>query len=626
MTFCLFTDTNFAKRTKRGRRENSFGIFMPRRPIDMSNTKAQKEKNVKSKQNNTVSSPPRLNTNTVVRRNGGSTNTRSINKPGYQTNVRTTGFVRRGAASMPQKRILGKTHFEKEFARISKDLSQSDSELLREMFSNSHPDHKKEKKEEKAWWQEILDVGKSVIPHIAPMLLGMGDYDEDVLTSAESPKTNSFLAASTGGKVGSEVPYMHEDGAKTRVVHREYLGDLYSTTSAFKQVNYAINPGMNETFPWASPIANQFTKYRMLGATVEFVSEGSEYSNAAGLGYVAIATRYDALAPKFNDKRTMLNSQFADACKPSKSFTHWIECKSDIVGDMSRYCRSGEAPTESDLRLYDLGEITIAVGGNTVDDSIIGEIWISYDVELTLPKAGSLDGANNEFFVASSSDSVSNARLFGVTQDLDSRNTFSMDLTRISEMRFPNNLRGMFRVEYGVNLSAGDPAPTMGPAVGTNCIISGQTVTGLVANSLNYMLSFYVEIRNDGAAVTITNVSLANWGNMWILIVQIPELPALESGGILDKQGKLRTVKYEEFIKRFRSLPEPEWVTVRTVKNFAFETKKVGEKVFRRVYDGEGHCAYDVSRDLMEKIAFYTADELLTVCKNLVLDKKITLK
>jgi len=588
----------------------------------MSNTKTQKEKNVKIKQNNTISTPPRFNTNTVVRRNGGSTNTRSINKPGHQTNVRTTGIVRRGAASMPQKRMLGKTHFEKEFSRISKDLSQSDSEILRELFSNSHPDHRKEKKEEKAWWQEILDVGKSVIPHIAPMLMGMGDYDEDVLTSAEPPKTNSFLAASTNGKIGSEVPYMHEDGAKTRVVHREYLGDLYSTTSAFKQVNYAINPGMNETFPWASPIANQFTKYRMLGATVEFVSEGSEYSNAAGLGYVAIATRYDSLAPKYADKRSMLNSQFADACKPSKSFTHWIECKSDIVGDMSRYCRSGEAPTESDLRLYDLGEVTIAVGGNTVDDSIIGEIWISYDVELTLPKAGSLDGANNEFFVASSTDGVGNARLFGLTQILDPRNTFTMDLSSISAMKFPNNLRGVFRVEYGVSLSAGTPAPVFATAVALNCTITAQANIGVVANSLNYISTITVEIRNDGAEISLTNVTLSNWASMFLLIVQIPEVPALNTGTILDKQGKLRTQKYEEFIKRFRSLPEPEWVVLRTVSNFTFETKKVGEKVLRRVYDADGLCSYDVSRDLMEKIAFYTSDELLTVCKNLVLDKR----
>lgn len=590
----------------------------------MSNTKSQKEKNVKSKSNNTISTPPRLNTNTVIRRNGGSTNTRPTNKSGYQTNVRTTGVVRRGAASMPQKRMLGKTHFEKEFARISKDLSQSDSELLREMFSNSHPDHKKEKKEEKAWWQEILDIGKSVIPHVAPMLMGMGDYDEDVLASADIPKSNSFLASATNGKVGSEVPYMHEDGAKTRIVHREYLGDLYSTTQAFKTIDFSINPGMNETFPWASPIANQFTKYRFLGATVEFVSEGSEYSNAAGLGYVAIATRYDSLAPAYQDKRSMLNSQFADACKPSKSFTHWIECKQDIIGESSRYVRSGEAPTESDLRMYDLGQFTVAVGGNTVDNSIIGEIWVSYDVELTLPKAGSLDGANNEYYKMVAIQGIGNSRIFGTSQEVDERSTFTMDVSAISEMKFPNNLRGVFFGSYQVILSAGDAAPVFASVTGVNVLITGVSSFGVIANSLGYLVNFVFEVRADGGKISLTNISLTNWARATLTIIQIPELPVQETDSVFDTKGKFRTAKYEDFIKRFRALPEPAWVVLRTVKSFTFETKKVGDKLYRRIWDSSNCTSYDVSKDLMDKIAFYTSEELLTVVNNVVIEHRLS--
>jgi len=52
----------------------------------------------------------------------------------------------------------------------------------------------------------------------------------------------------------------------------------------------------------------------------DFVSEGSEYTNSAGLGYVAMSTQYDAGSAPFVDKRSLLNAQFADAAKPSKSF------------------------------------------------------------------------------------------------------------------------------------------------------------------------------------------------------------------------------------------------------------------------------------------------------------------
>jgi len=41
----------------------------------------------------------------------------------------------------------------------------------------------------------------------------------------------------------------------------------------------------------------------------------------------------------------------------------------------------GDEGDVGDKRLFDWGIVTLAVGGQTVDVTIIGELWITYEIE-----------------------------------------------------------------------------------------------------------------------------------------------------------------------------------------------------------------------------------------------------
>lgn len=445
-------------------------------------------------------------------------------------------------------------------------------------------------KPEESWFEKIMDVAPSVIEHVLPLVAGMGDYsqapDEDILATGEKPRSNSLLSAATDGKVGSEVPYMHNDGNATRIQHREYIGDIYSSTSAFKTQTFTINPGMNETFPWLALIANQFTCYKLLGMIVEFVSEGSEYTNTAGLGYVALATQYNSYAPAFTDKRSMLNTQFADAAKPSKSFAHWIECKPDTIPVNELYVRSGTPPSGADKRLYDHAQVTLAVGGNTADGVVIGELWLTYDLEVFLPKTSDASGDNILFFDATLT-TPSNTQPLGSAQWVPSSKTsFLPTLDPTGQViSFPNNIRGQFVVRFQWSSAAG-VAPAYPTFTSANCTqsstypvihLSPSAGTGVTSMMMVYSLI----LTKDGATVTLgAGGTLFSGGNgvCTCVISQIPlDPPPLLKGEIFDRKGVKRDEKYDTFMKRFREEDddmydhEDEYVVVKETKLFILE-------------------------------------------------------
>jgi len=254
---------------------------------------------------------------------------------------------------------------------------------------------KEKKPKNKEWWEKLLDVGTHMLPHVLPLLMGAGDY---TIKDEVPPELNSIAAAATDGKLGAQVPAMHTSKTAVRIAHREYLGDVYSSTAAFTPLTFTINPGLATTFPWLSVIAANFQTYRFLGLCFEFISEGSEYANVAGLGYVALATQYNSLEGGFLDKRTMLNYDYSVATKPSNSMIHCVECKPSLLVADTLYVRQGSVPVGADERLYDLGQTTLAVGGNTASNSVIGEVWVSYDIELNIPKESAASGTSNLFF------------------------------------------------------------------------------------------------------------------------------------------------------------------------------------------------------------------------------------
>lgn len=210
-------------------------------------------------------------------------------------------------------------------------------------------------------------------------LTGFGDYEVE---------SNSLMPPVLGG----DPPIIQNSRNNSHIVHhREYVGDVYAS-NVFSVQTYPLNPGLLRSFPWVSQQADSYEQYKFRGMVFEFKSMSSDavLSSAASssLGTVIMSTQYNALEPPFNDKRTMENYEYANSCKPSVSMLHPIECKMSQTTVSELYVRTGEV-SQGDLRLYDLGNFNIAVQGMqnvSTTGQVIGELWVSYELEFFKPK------------------------------------------------------------------------------------------------------------------------------------------------------------------------------------------------------------------------------------------------
>jgi len=232
------------------------------------------------------------------------------------------------------------------------------------------------------WYSSAVDSMLNGAIKYGPSILeacvsGFGDYEV---------QSNSLLAAMTKGANGNTVPMMENSKNANIIHHREYLGDIYSSSSSFQAFQLSINPGLFSTFPWVARVANSYTAYRMRGLIFEYVQEASELATAPGLGYVALATQYNSVDVPFSDKVTMLNSMYATSGSTAESKMHPVECAANQVVLEQLYVRSQGPPEGTDLRLYDMGQLTIAVGGQSESGASIGELWATYEVEFYQPK------------------------------------------------------------------------------------------------------------------------------------------------------------------------------------------------------------------------------------------------
>lgn len=206
-------------------------------------------------------------------------------------------------------------------------------------------------------------------------ITGQGDYTVSSNTLCE-------------GGVSPPVMLASKNNGSVILRHREFIADITGSID-FKLQSYDINAGLSSTFPWLAGTASNFEEYRVHGMVFEFKSTSSDaiLSSAtnSALGTVIMATQYNSLSLPFPDKKTMENYEFANSSKPSVSFYHPIECKSELNPLHELYIRTNDS-FPGDQRLYDLGAFQIACQGQQANGGTIGELWCTFEIELFKPK------------------------------------------------------------------------------------------------------------------------------------------------------------------------------------------------------------------------------------------------
>ncbi len=238
--------------------------------------------------------------------------------------------------------------------------------------------------------------------------LGSGDY---------SVSSNSLLRTSPDGSI----PAMHKEGQSIIVRHKEFIGEIRGKQTYTVIRSLPLNPGMPETFPWLAGIASKFQEYRLRGMVYHYVptSGTAISSSSAALGSVMMHTTYRATESAPASKQEMLNEYWSSEGVPCSAFCHPIECDPRENPYNLHYVRSAGLASGVDSLLYDMGTTYIAVSGMQSDDQVVGDLWVTYEVELKKPVVVSDVADTQRAFAASIADasgSITGTTIFNGTQ------------------------------------------------------------------------------------------------------------------------------------------------------------------------------------------------------------------
>lgn len=236
--------------------------------------------------------------------------------------------------------------------------------------------------------------------------LGAGDY---------TIGSNTVVRQSM--KAASAVPAMHSDQQSVIIRHKEYLGEVLSSTSYTVQQSYPLNPGNATTFPWLSNIAASFQEYRIRGMVFHYIpSSGSAVSSTnAALGTVMIQTSYRSNDATPSSKVELLNEFWSNEVVPSDTMAHPIECDPKENPFNVQYIRTGSVPAGDSVLMYDLGLTHLAVSGCQSTGNRLGDLWVTYDIELKKPLLYSNVTSRVDSSTGYVTTGLSTTALFGTT-------------------------------------------------------------------------------------------------------------------------------------------------------------------------------------------------------------------
>lgn len=317
---------------------------------------------------------------------------------------------------------------------------------------------------------------------------------------------------------GSQIPSFAHGVNSVRVKHREYIGDISSTTG-FINTLYPINPGLSSTFPWLSTIAANYDEYKFHGLVFEYRSTAANSvgSTNLSLGTVVAATEYNASLPQYVSKLQMTNSEFSSSCNVCDSLLHPVECKKSetVLGEL--YTRvNNPIATQQDIRLFDLGNFQLATMGCQAGGNVIGELWASYDIEFFKAKYGVVSGTSIASAHYTATSGISTSAYFGTSQLSQSQKTgISLQFTSTT-VQFPANYWpiGTYQYTYfviGGSATVGTPTVAFTSNCNSISLLNGDTLATITNNGQTaayFVITQFFQITGPSAILTFSGGTL----------------------------------------------------------------------------------------------------------------------
>jgi len=300
--------------------------------------------------------------------------------------------------------------------------------------------------------------------------LGQGDY---------TVAGNSLVRQTASGSI----PTMHTSDQTITVRHKEFLTSITGSQAFSVGRFFLLQPGDSNTFPWLSGLAHRFQQYRIKGMVFHYIpSSGTAVSGTnPALGTVMIQTTYRANDSPPASKAEMMNEYWASEAAPSEAFCHPIECSPRENPFMTHYIRTLPVPVGETPMMYDLGKTFIATQGMPADGNVVGDLWVTYEIELSKPN-----------ITSNVSTDVMSATLTGAADATHPLGNASLGVSGSiactasgNTLTFPLGLVGEFVVTFINQATA--TAYIAGALTYTNCFANG--VGGTASASLSTRLT-----------------------------------------------------------------------------------------------------------------------------------------
>jgi len=316
--------------------------------------------------------------------------------------------------------------------------------------------------------------------------LGQGDY---------AVKANSLVKQTAAGTI----PSMHNNSQTIVVRHKEFITEVTGSTNFSVLRSFAINPGVKATFPWLSTVAGNYTEYRLRGMVYHYVptSGNAVSSTNAALGTVMLQTSYRANEPAPSSKVEMLNEYWASEGSPASEFVHPIECDPAENPFNVQYIRTAPVDANDNILMYDLGTTRLAVSGQQANGIVLGDLWVTYEIELRKPRIADPSGLSQPAWLLTGTGTYNTLQIFGTSTTITDRTNFGITIPTGTSMLFGAGSVGTWLVDftYTGTTSANLTASVSG---------AGSTIT-----STNIPVATATTGYNHQLVVSITNPTTA---------------------------------------------------------------------------------------------------------------------
>lgn len=223
------------------------------------------------------------------------------------------------------------------------------------------------------------------------LYVGQGKYTaaNDLVHGADEPFEAPRFARSMGGQDGM---------AGITITNREFVRNIYapSAASVFQVQTLTVNPGLEATFPWLSQLAINFEEYELKQLIFSYRSTVTDFNSGTGQsGTVLLASQYNVDENPFSDEVTMLSYAGACSAKATEHQLQGVECDpAKLSGSVGKYVRNQNLKPSDDYKDYDHAILNIGVSNipSQFINQQIGQLWVSYTVELRKPKLTSAKG------------------------------------------------------------------------------------------------------------------------------------------------------------------------------------------------------------------------------------------